>query len=331
MTRAACPENHTGAIEFLLLGFQLLPSLKAVLFLIFLSIYILTVAGNVLVTITVISYARLQSPMYIFLCNLSCLEICYTSSVLPTLLGGLLTNGLSISLPGCLMQFFSFCWLATSECFLITAMAYDRYVAICHPLHYRTLMGLRVCFRLTVGIWASGLSGALITIFLLCQLQFPDHNEMDAFFCDLTPLMKAACSDPSMVEMEAFVFCFLVVSLQFLLIVTSYVYIISAILKIPSSSGRHKAFSTCSAHLAVGITYFGMLTIMYMLPARGHTLNLNKAFSLLYTVGTPMLNPIVYTLRNREIRGAMENVFSQTLESLTNIRAMALIGVYCKD
>ncbi|KAJ1168235.1 hypothetical protein NDU88_000183 [Pleurodeles waltl] len=188
-------------------------------------------------------------------------------------------------------------------------MAYDRYAAICRPLHYSTLMAPHVCFCLTAGTWASGLTGALITVFLLCQLQFPDHSEIDGFFCDFMPLAQATCSDPSMIEMEVFFFSFIVVSFQFLLITISYVNIISAILSIPTSTGRHRAFSTCSAHLAVCITYFGMLTIVYMLPAGGHVLNLNKAFSLLYTVGTPVFNPIVYTLRNTEIKYAMRKIF----------------------
>ncbi|XP_069089378.1 olfactory receptor 11A1-like [Pleurodeles waltl] len=190
-------------------------------------------------------------------------------------------------------------------------MAYDRYAAICHPLHYSTLMAPHVCFCLTAGTWTSGLTGTLITVFLLCQLQFPDHSEIDGFFCDFMPLAQATCSDPSMIEMEVFFFSFIVVSFQFLLITISYVNIISAILSIPTSTGRHRAFSTCSAHLAVCITYFGMLTIVYMLPAGGHVLNLNKAFSLLYTVGTPVFNPIVYTLRNTEIKCGMRKIFGQ--------------------
>ncbi|XP_078502500.1 olfactory receptor 11A1-like [Lissotriton helveticus] len=311
MTNTECSENRTGAAEFLLLGFHILPSLKFVLFLIFLAIYMLTVAGNILVLVTIYSTSRLHSPMYILLCNLSCLEIWYTSSVAPTLLGGLLREGLVVSLNGCVTQFFFFCWMATTECFLITAMAYDRYAAICHPLHYATLMDQRVCSRLTAGTWASGLTGALITVFLLCQLQFPDHSEIDGFFCDLMPMTKATCSDPSMIEMEVFVFSFIVLSFQFLLITISYVNIISAILSIPSSTGRHRAFSTCSAHLAVCVTYFGMLTVVYMLPEEGHVLNLSKAYSLLYTVGTPVFNPIVYTLRNTEIRGAMKKILGR--------------------
>ncbi|XP_069486161.1 olfactory receptor 11A1-like [Ambystoma mexicanum] len=313
MTKIKCSRNSTGPPEFVLLGFQILPRLKPLLFVVFFSIYTVTIASNVLIMFTVSADEHLHSPMYFFLANLSCLEIWYTTSIVPTMLGGLLMETLTVSLSGCIMQFFVFCWLASTECFLITVMAYDRYVAICHPLHYATIMDQRLCLVLAISSWVAGFIVALVTICLLCQLQFPDHREIDHFFCDLMPLTKAACSDPALIELEAFVFSFIVLSIPLLLIVFSYVRIISAILRIQSSTGRYKAFSTCSSHLVVVVTYFGILITVYMVPSAAHFLNLNKALSLLYTVGTPVFNPIVYTLRNKKIRGALRKAFTKEL------------------
>ncbi|XP_069488895.1 olfactory receptor 11A1-like [Ambystoma mexicanum] len=305
-----CSTNITGFPEFLLVGFHVLPELKPLLSLLFVSIYFMTVVGNVLIVAVVVADARLQSPMYFFLSNLSFLEIWYTSTTFPTLLGGVLSEGSMISFSSCITQLHVFGWLATTECFLLTLMAYDRYVAICFPLHYSSLMDHGLCLRLVFGTWVTTLMPPSITAFLLCKLQFSAYNEIDHFFCEFAPLLKVACSDTVAIELEAFVLAFSILSFPFLLIIVSYGYIISAILRIPSATGRHRAFSTCSSHLAVVATYFGTLITMYVVPSTGHTRTLNKALSLLYTVATPMLNPLIYTLRNKEIRVALRKGLS---------------------
>ncbi|XP_069089349.1 olfactory receptor 6F1-like [Pleurodeles waltl] len=293
-------------IVFFLLGFQTHSVLNPLIFLFFLTIYMLTVAGNILILIIISTDMRLHSPMYFFLGNLAALEIWYITTVYPTLLGAQVGEGIVIARHGCIIQFILFSWFTGSECFLLTVMAYDRYVAICLPLHYTTLMDKQLCVQLATTTWMLGLIISVINGVFLCALEFPHLNEVDHFFCDLAPLIKDACSDTSQIELEVFLFSFLVVSAPFLLVIISYVYIISAILKIPSTAGKQRAFSTCSSHLTIVIAYFGILTLVYMVPSANQAFNLNKAFSLLYTVGTPLFNPIVYSLRNKEIREVLK-------------------------
>ncbi|XP_069486145.1 olfactory receptor 1f45-like [Ambystoma mexicanum] len=316
---AECPENTTDVAMFLLLGFQSLPTVKPILFLLFLAIYMFTIAGNILILITISADIRLHSPMYFFLGNLSSLEICYTTSIIPTLLGSHVGEGIRILCHGCIMQFSLFSWFTGTECFLLTVMAYDRYVAICHPLRYATLMDQRLCLQLAVSTWAVGLVISLINVTFLCRLQFPKDNTVDHFFCDLAPIIKDACSDTSHIEMEVFLFSFVVLSTPFLLVIVSYIYIILTILRIPSTNGKLRAFSTCSSHLTIVITYFGILILMYMVPSASQVLNFSKAFSLLYTVGTPLFNPIVYTLRNKEMIEALRNVLNQMDSTLSPV------------
>ncbi|XP_069098146.1 olfactory receptor 11A1-like [Pleurodeles waltl] len=304
-----CFENTTNVPGFILLGFQILPELKPFLFVIFLLIYLLTVVGNILILVTVSANNNLHSPMYFFLGNLSFLEIWYTTNIVHTMLGGFLSGSITLSLAGCVIQLNIFGSLAITECFLLTLMAYDRYMAICYPLHYSTLMSQRVCVILVQCTWASGFLIAMITSILIYQLQFPARNWIDHFFCDNMPLLKSACSDIYLAEMYCIVVSFTVTPIPFLLIIVSYMYIIVAIMRIPSATGRQKAFSTCSSHLLVVAMYFGTLIALYVAPSTGHSMNINKALSLLYTVATPMLNPIIYTLRNKDIRGALKITF----------------------
>ncbi|XP_078525089.1 olfactory receptor 11A1-like [Lissotriton helveticus] len=307
--KSICLDNKTDGPGFILLGFQILPELKLFLFLIFLLIYSLTVVGNILILVTVSANNSLHSPMYFFLGNLSFLEIWYTTNTVPTMLGGFLSGNITLSLACCVIQLNIFGWLAITECFLLTLMAYDRYMAICYPLHYSKFMSQRLCLVLVQCTWAAGFLIAMITSILIYQLNFPAHNRIDHFFCDNMPLLKSSCSDIYIAEMFCVVVSFTVTPIPFLLIVVSYVYIIVAIIRIPSATGRQKAFSTCSSHLLVVAMYFGTLIALYVAPSTGYSLNINKALSLLYTVATPMLNPVIYTLRNKDIQGAMKITF----------------------
>ncbi|XP_005309112.2 olfactory receptor 6B1-like [Chrysemys picta bellii] len=297
--------NQTSITEFILLGFGSLQELQTSLFLLFLVIYIVTMAGNILIIALIVTDQNLHTPMYFFLGNLSCLETCYTSTILPRMLAGLLTRDRTISVTGCFVQYYFFGCLAGSECYLLAAMSYDRYLAICKPLHYTMMMNGRFCLLLITGCWIICSVINSIIIFLLSHLIFCGPNEIDHFFCDLTPLINVSCSDTELIELLAFILSSLIAVGPFLLTLTSYMCIITTILRIPSATRRHKAFSTCSSHLIVVTIFYGTLILVYLLP-KTHTLrDLNKLFSLFYTVLTPLANPLIYSLRNKEVKKAL--------------------------
>ncbi|XP_078496641.1 olfactory receptor 11A1-like [Lissotriton helveticus] len=302
--------KNLSNIEFVLLGFQIFPKLQPFFFVTFLLIYISTITGNILIIAVVSTDGRLHSPMYFFLANLSFLEASYSTTIIPTILGGLLAKENALSFEACMTQFYFFTSFVTTECLLLTVMAYDRYAAICFPLHYTMLMDPQRCLQLASCSWLTSYIIGTITDSLVCNLCFPDDNEIDHFFCDYEPLLKAACSDISLVQTVTFIMSFLVSSIPFLLIIVSYTYIIASILKMSSTAGRYTAFSTCSSHLIVVVAYFGTLIGLYVLPTTGQPINLNKILSLLYTVVTPLLNPIIYTLRNRDIKEALVTKFN---------------------
>ncbi|XP_015278215.1 PREDICTED: olfactory receptor 5A2-like [Gekko japonicus] len=264
--------------------------------------------GNILILVLVVVDRHLHTPMYFFLGNLSCLETCYSSNILPVMLANLFHGGPgTISVMGCMTQYYFFGFLAASECYLLAAMSYDRYVAICKPLLYTVLMNGKMCLQLVAGSWVSGSMAINITIYLMHQLTFCGPSEIDHFFCDFNPILKLSCSDTHAIKLLTF-FLAAVCSLPpFLLTLTSYGYIISAIVSIPSTSGRQKAFSTCSSHLIVVSIFYGTIMIVYMLPKT----DLNKVFSLFYTVLTPLSNPLIYSLRNREVKVAFRKALAK--------------------
>ncbi|XP_067388327.1 olfactory receptor 6F1-like [Emydura macquarii macquarii] len=303
----AAPEqgNQTSITAFILLGFGTLPDLQILLFLLFLVIYIATMAGNILITVLVVTDQHLHTPMYFFLRNLSCLETCFTSTILPRLLASLLTGDRTISFSGCITQLYFFGSLVGTECLLLSVMSYDRYLAIVKPLHYAAHMIGRACLQLTAGSWAGGFLASSILVLLTSQLTFCGPDAIDHFFCDLIPLVKLSCNDPQLMEMLAFTFSFLFLLVPFLLTIMSYICIITTILRIPSTTGRQKAFSTCSSHLIVVTLYYGTLLVVYMFPT-AHTLrDFKTVLSVVYTVLTPLVNPLIYTLRNKEVKEAL--------------------------
>ncbi|XP_067399101.1 olfactory receptor 6N1-like [Emydura macquarii macquarii] len=303
--------NQTAITEFILLGFGKLPDLQILLFLLFLMIYIATMAANTLIVVLVVTDRQLHTPMYFLLGNLSCLETCYTSTILPRMLASLLTGEKAISVSGCITQFFFFAFLAATECYLLAAMSYDRYLAICKPLHYSTLMNTRFCLQLAAGSWLNGCLAPAIFDLFLSQLIFCGPNEINHFYCDSIPLMELSCSDTHLIILLDF-FLACVFSLPpCLLTLTSYVYIITTILRIPSTTGRKKAFSTCSSHLIVVTVFYGALMIVYLLPKGEALRDLNKMLSLCYTVLTPLVNPLIYSLRNREVKAALRKAISK--------------------
>ncbi|XP_073166274.1 olfactory receptor 11A1-like [Lepidochelys kempii] len=310
--------NQTSITGFILLDFGNLHELKILLFLLFLAIYIVTVAGNILIVALVVSDQHLHTPMYFFLGNLSCLETCYTSTILPRMLASLLTGDRSISVRGCLVQFDIFGSLLAAECCLLLVMSYDRYLAICKPLHYAARMNSRFSFQLAAGSWLSGSVVSSITVCWLSQLIFCGPNEIDHFLCDYTPLIKLSCSDTSLMVLVISPLCFIFILLPFLLTLASYTAIISTVLRISSSAGRQKAFSTCSSHLIVVTIFYGTLFVVYMLPDTAALRDLNKVSSVFYTILTPVVNPLIYSLRNKEVKEALRKALSKTMAFITN-------------
>ncbi|KAF1536467.1 Olfactory receptor 6B1, partial [Eudyptula albosignata] len=298
-------DNGTSPLGFLLVAMGNVPTAQTALFLLSLIIYLVTVVGNILIVVLVVAEQHLHTPMYFFLGNLSSLETFYSSAILPRLLASFLTGDRTISAHGCMAQFYFFATLATTECYLLAAMSYDRYLAVCQPLHYASLMTWKVCLQLVAGSWLLGLLVSTVLTSLLPQLQFCGPRTINHFFCDFTPLLELACGDTSMATLVAFVFGFLDVVFPFLFTLASYVCIIAAILRIPSNVGRQKAFSTCSAHLTIVAPFYGSLFVVYVLPRTAPLRQLSKVFSFFYTVLTPLVNPLVYSLRNREVREAL--------------------------
>ncbi|XP_024077125.2 olfactory receptor 6N1-like [Terrapene carolina triunguis] len=303
--------NQTTVTELILLGFGNLPDLQIPLFLMFLVIYMATVAGNTLIAVLVVTDQHLHTPMYFFLGNLSYLEICYTSTFLPRLLASLLTGDRTISVSGCITQLYFSGSLAATECYLLATMSYDWYLAICKPLHYSTLMNNRFCLQLAAGSWLNGSLASTIFILFISQLIFYGPNEIDHFYCDPILLMELSCSDTHLSIFVNLILVSVFTLPPFLLTMTSYVCISATVLRIPSTTGRQKAFSTCSSHLTVVTIFYGTIIIVYMLLKHDTLRDLKKVLSLCFTVLTPLVNPLIYSLRNREVKEALSKAVSK--------------------
>nr|XP_034957512.1 olfactory receptor 11A1-like [Zootoca vivipara] len=308
--------NQTAITEFTLLGFGHHPELQILFFLIFLSIYIITLMGNLLIVVLVVNDRHLHTPMYFFLGNLSCLEICYSSTILPRMLVSFLTENRTISFSGCFIQLYLFGFLVTAETCLLSVMSYDRYLAICKPLQYSFHMNSKVCMSLAAASWISGCFSVSVVVIWMTQLTYCGFSGIDHFFCDFIPLSKLACTDTSLIMVIALMLSFFFTFPLFMLTITSYICIISAILRISTTSGRQKAFSTCSSHLIVVTIFYGSLMIVYVLPDDPKLRGLTKVFSTFYTILTPMINPLIYSLRNKEVKAALEKLGQTCILSL---------------
>uniref|UniRef100_A0A670JMI5 G-protein coupled receptors family 1 profile domain-containing protein n=1 Tax=Podarcis muralis TaxID=64176 RepID=A0A670JMI5_PODMU len=306
--------NQTEPITFILLDFNN-EDLQVLFSVLFLPIYLVTMAGNILIILLVVNNQHLHTPMYFFLGNLSCLETCYSSAIMPRMLVSFLTGDRTISVHGCFLYFFGF--LAATECYFLAVMSYDRYLATCRPLHYVMLMDGRICIMLIAGSWISGSLGISIIIFLVSQLRFCGPNKINHFFCDLTPVIRLSCDKTDLVEMTAFIISSIGTLPPLLITISSYVGIIKNIIRIPSTTGKQKAFSTCSSHLTVVACFYGSLMIVYVLPNMSSLSDLKKLFSLFYTLLTPLVNPIIYSLRNKEVKDAAKKTF-KTLTALAS-------------
>ncbi|XP_061447932.1 olfactory receptor 10A4-like [Rhineura floridana] len=299
-------ENQTNLNEFILVGFSYLAELQILLFMVFLVTYMITLVGNMLIILLVKLNPSLQTPMYFLLANLSFSEICYTTSVVPQMLIHLLTERKNISKAGCAAQMYVFTILGLTECCLLAAMEYDCYVAICHPLHYTVIMNCQVCTQLAAASWITGISVEVAQTTWIFSLPFCGSKRIQHFFCDIPPLVKMACTDTSKNEIVVLAVSILFIMTPFLMIILSYICIISTILKLPSAEGRRKAFSTCSSHLTVVTLFYGIALFTYLRPKSSNSPGSDKMISLMCTVVTPVLNPIIYTLRNKEVKGAFK-------------------------
>ncbi|OCT90977.1 olfactory receptor 11L1 [Xenopus laevis] len=299
-------KNETLVNEIVLLGFQNLHNFKIPLFSLFLLIYIMTVWENVLIIVLVSSSRNLQSPMYFFLQQLSLTDLLGSSNIVPTLFLTLIHDGVTVFLVGCFVEFYFFCVLESFECLLLAVMSYDRYVAICIPLSYTSIMSHRVCVKVILMAWFLSISFALVTVNLIGTLEFCENKNINHFFCDLDPLLQLSCSDTFLVQVEVISLSIPVIVFPVILIIITYMCIVQAILKIVSNMGRQKAFSTCSSHLTVVSMFYGTLIAIYLAPSRNETKTISKVLSLLYTVVIPLVNPLIYSLRSQDIKEAFK-------------------------
>ncbi|XP_062943026.1 olfactory receptor 6B2-like [Cynocephalus volans] len=300
-------ENITKVGTFVLVGFPTAPGLQYVLFLAFLLTYLCVLVENLAIVLTVWSSSPLHRPMYYFLSSLSFLEIWYVSDIIPKMLDGFLLKRKHISFVGCMTQLYFFSSLVCTECVLLASMAYDRYVAICHPLRYQAIMTTGLCVQLVVFSFVSGFTISVIKVSFISSATFCGSNVLNHFFCDISPILKLACTDFSTAELVDFILAFLILVFPLLATVLSYGHITLAVLRIPSATGRWRAFSTCASHLIVVTIFYMALLFMYVRPQAIDTRSSNKLISVLYTVLTPVLNPLIYCLRNKEFKDALKN------------------------
>ncbi|KAM9312340.1 olfactory receptor 11L1-like [Gastrophryne carolinensis] len=305
-------ENGTALSHFYLLGFDTSRKGRISIFVFLLLIHIVTVVGNLLIIIVVTRTRHIRSPMYLFLVHLSLSDLLLTVNIVPNMLQVVLANGSPISFSACISQLYFFGVPTIFECFFLSSMSYDRYLAICNPLRYRSIMDASLQIHLIVWPWLLGFTIPLMTAISVSRLQFCQEHVVNHFFCDLAPLLSLSCSDTSVVELEMLVMSIPILPVPCCMILGTYSCILATIFRISSATGRRKAFSTCSSHLIVVCMYYGTLLTLYLVPSEEHLTNVNKILSLLYTVATPMCNPLIYTLRNRDIVVSLVKLFSKS-------------------
>lgn len=306
--------NQTSVTEFLLLGVTDIQELQPLLFVLFLAIYLVIVAGNGAILMVVISEPRLHSPMYFFLGNLSCLDICYSTVTLPKMLGNFLSSHKAISFWGCISQLHFFHFLGSTEALLLAVMAFDRFVAICKPLRYTLIMNPRVCAQMAVTVWITGFLYALLHSVMTSHLNFCGSNHIHHFFCDIKPLLKLACGNIELNQWLLNTVTGTIAMGPFFLTLLSYGYIITHLsFKTHSCSMLHKALSTCASHFMVVVLFFAPVVFTYIRPTSGSSMDQDRIIAIMYSVVTPVLNPLIYTLRNKQVKGALRRVIRRRL------------------
>ncbi|XP_069083464.1 olfactory receptor 8U3-like [Pleurodeles waltl] len=303
--------NCTKVSEFLLLGITDLPNLHGILFFFFLVMYTVTVVGNVSIILLTWLSPRLQTPMYFFLGNLSFVDLCYSSVITPKMLVNFLAERNTILFHACAVQLFAFAHFGTTECVLLTVMAYDRYMAICHPLRYNVSMSQRLCLWLVIGAFLCGLLNSSLNVAGTFRLSYCGPNEIQHFYCDFLPILDLAYSDTFASKLVLFICADFLTITAVSVIMASYMSIIRRILAIRSSTGRYKAISTCSSHFTCVILFYGTILFMYLRPTSSYSRDEDRVASVLYTVVIPMLNPLIYSLRNKEFKDAFGRTFQK--------------------
>ncbi|XP_008247534.1 olfactory receptor 7A5-like [Oryctolagus cuniculus] len=307
------PGNETQPSEFLLLGFSEDPALQPLIFGLFLSMYLVTVAGNLLIILAILSDNHLHTPMYFFLSNLSSYDICLTSTIVPKMLVNIQTQSKAISYAGCITQMYFFLLFVEMENFLLAVMAYDRFVAICHPLHYTVIMNPRLCVHLVLVCWVISILHALLQSLMVLRLSFCTHLEIPHFFCELNHVARLACSSSFLNDVVMYFFVILLGGGPLAGILYSYSKIVSSIRAISSAQGKYKAFSTCASHLSVVSLFYCTGLGVYISSSATHNSHSSARASVMYTVVTPMLNPFIYSLRNTDVKRALTRLFGGKL------------------
>ncbi|NXP14640.1 OR2D2 protein, partial [Thinocorus orbignyianus] len=303
--------NQSEVTEFIFQGLSSQPWTQSVLFVVFLSCYLFTLVGNITIIAVIRADCQLHLPMYFFLANLSFLDICYISTNIPQMLVNLLTKRRTITFSACAAQMYFFTTFGMTECVLLGVMAYDRYMAICHPLLYSTVMNRKLCTHMVVASWTSSLLSSMVINSLTLQLPFCGPDILNHYFCELPAVLALACADTTFTEMVIFIFSIFIVFTPFLLIIASYAHILSAILKIQSAHLQSKAFSTCGSHLMVVTIFYGTVTCMYMNPKPRSPQDRDKVLAVFYAIVAPMLNPLIYSLRNKDMKRALRRAMKR--------------------
>ncbi|XP_075700635.1 olfactory receptor 5V1-like [Rhinoderma darwinii] len=303
--------NQTTPIRFILLGLSDVPQLRVVYFFAFLMMHAVTLSGNILLIIVVTMTPKLHTPMYFFLSNLSIIDISFSCTIVPKILMNTLSMDKSISFLECAIQMYVHMVLGAAESILLAVMAYDRFVAICRPLRYKSIMNNRFCIYLVVMAWSVGFTNSFILVLPTLTLPFCGSIHVNHFFCEIPPFLLMSCVDTRLNEIRIYIMAAIIVMSSFLLTVMSYVHIVTTILKIHSLKGRYKVFSTCASHLTVVTLYYGTIMFMYIRPHSTYYHTMDKIVSLLYTAVTPMLNPFIYSMRNKDFKGSINNLNKQ--------------------
>lgn len=311
-------QNNSTEDNFIILGFNTSRTLKFVLFTLFLLMHLLTLSGHLAIVVLTLIDPALHIPMYFFLRNLSFTEVCYTLVIVPQMLANFLDKSRSVSLTACAAQMYFFIAFGGAECFLLALMAYDRYMAICNPLRYTLVMNKNLCKKLLAIAFISGFTISLGLTTLIFSLPFCSSRNINHFFCDIPPVLFLACNDTHDKEVAVFLVCTMNLLIPFLLILISYIFIAHSILMIKCAEGRKKAFSTCAAHLIVAILHYGCAIFIYIRPKASYSLNEDKLVSLIYTNVTPMMYPVIYSLRNKEVKGALKRLWGKKFISMEN-------------
>ncbi|XP_005382433.1 PREDICTED: olfactory receptor 6F1-like [Chinchilla lanigera] len=311
--------NQTTVTKFIFLGFSGSPSVQLILFVMFLTVYLLSLMGNTLIIFIVLMDSTLQKPMYIFLGNLSFLEIWYTTVTVPKLLVTCLSKGVTISVHGCIAQFYFFFSLGATECIVLAVMAYDRYIAICSPLRYSLLMNVQICLKFSAGSWIAGFIAPIFPTILISRLRFCGPQKINHFFCDSDPIFKLSCSDTFFSEALSYTISSAVILSSFLLTVSSYGNIVATVVRLSSREARKKTFSTFASHLSVVSIYYGTITFAYVRPPAKYNFTIGKVVSVFYCVVTPLVNPLIYTLRNQEVKKAFRKFLVQKAFFFTGV------------